>query len=106
MFNSAKVLETFPNGAAENSFNGSGSFIPHKTLSRFAEDVSKGVGEPVLMSSLSSLSVGLSAVGAVRKRLHRRHSRHLRSNRRLHSRSSPNSVAALERSEERREAPV
>src|SRR5262249_34538648 len=47
-------------------------------------------------SSCSSLSLGLSTVGAVRKRRHRRHSRHLRSNRRLHSRSSPNSVAAAD----------
>ena len=37
------------------------------------------------------MPVGLSTVGAVRKRRRRRHSRHLRSNRRLHS---PNSVAA------------
>ena len=47
-------------------------------------------------SSLSPSSVGLSPVEAVRKRLHSRHSRHLRSNRRLHSRSSPNSVAAAD----------
>jgi len=32
---------------------------------------------------------------AVRKRLHSRHSRHLRSNKRLHSRSSPSCVAWL-----------
>lgn len=47
-------------------------------------------------SSLSPLSVGLPSVEALRKRLHSRHSRHLRSNRRLHSRNSPNGVAAAD----------
>ena len=44
---------------------------------------------------LIAFSFGLSAVEAVRKRLHSRHSRHLRSNKRLHSRSSPSCVAWL-----------
>ena len=47
-------------------------------------------------SSFSPFSFGLSPVKAVRKRFHSRHSQHLRSNRRLHSRSSPNSVAAAD----------
>ena len=46
-------------------------------------------------SSLSPSSVGLSPVEAVRKRLHSRHSRHLRSSR-LHSRSSPNAAAGVD----------